>query len=568
MRSKINTLIFLLFLSNAGLHSHPTWYNSVQGLWDEARAARTDIINMSDSQAIKERADSIRLSLDKNIATLRAYCMYRSKEIKSHDAKSVLSYLPQNPVLDGSQDYLNHIQTAVDNNKYVILEGSNDPKKPFIYGMSVGLSIPPGHVLIGDSLAVIKRLPSKGHLITLRDSAAIVGVNVNGNKHAHWPEFDNLSKHSGNAIDMKGYNFVAECHIWQNAGTAVQTWGDFPYNLVFKCLFQDCGYIDIKYGKTHYQGSYDKNSGDGIYLRAHHNVALDCLTRDTFRWGYTTSHGGGGNCTYINCDMYNSLYKTYGFIDIEGADEECLLIDCDGSHEESLWQDYRNGIWFSTHESFAFYCSANFFVSGDDVKEKRGDYITLMGCQTIGSGFGIWGYSPVLVNNMTNKSHTCGTLRFDARCRDDDKTSSSFYVNGLDNKGIAANNVLYEELGGPGMDIVNVANINNQTFIGEPTGVENRVQSNNFYLYQNFPNPFNPVTQITFTTETSPVIIQIFNISGQVVKTVLNRSLDQGCYSLTWDGTDDQGHKVAAGTYFYRLKTRTSMQTKKMVFLP
>ncbi|MBD3289779.1 T9SS type A sorting domain-containing protein [candidate division KSB1 bacterium] len=560
---KCLVILSVFFILTSAAQAQPLWYNDVQAMWDESTIARSELMTMTDSSIIDQRVDSLRMRLDEYIAELRSSCITRVQELQSQAAVSVLNYLSEDPQLDGSVDYITQIQTAVDSNEYVLLEGSGDPENPSIYGMTIGLILPPGHVLLGDSTAILRRLPSSGHFITLQDSAAIVGVNIHGNKHAHYPEFDNLKKHSGNAIDMKGHNFVANCNIWENAGIAVQTWGNFQYNLVYNCTFEDCGYIDLKYGKSHYQGSFDKNSGDGIYLRAYHNVALDCMAKDAFRWGYTTSHGGGGYCTYINCDMYNTRYKTYGFIDIEGADHECLIIDCDGDHEESLWQDYRNGFWISTHGTMALFSSANFFVSGDDVKEKRGDYVTIIGCETIDSGFGVWGYSPVLVKNMANKSHNCGTLRFDARCRpDDDKTSSSFYVNALDSIGIAANNTLYEELGGPGMDILNVTDINNKMIIGDPSSVEmESTIPKKFSLFQNYPNPFNPVTNISFQLETdADITLRVFNLNGQQIATVADGVFSTGYYSVQFDGSD-----LPSGMYLYKLTADQSDGSLKSV---
>ncbi|MBD3289781.1 hypothetical protein GF337_13320 [candidate division KSB1 bacterium] len=339
--------------------------------------------------------------------------------------------------------------------------GSDDPVHPLIYGMSSELIVPEGHILLGDATAVIRRYPSSGKLITLRKSAAAVGLKIDGNKQTHYPHFKDLKK-TDCAINMEGNCFVANCYVHSHPGTGIYTFGDFPYNLVYNCTCEDVGYIDLKYDARHYQGSYDQNSADGIYLRAFYNVALDCFVKDAFRWAYTTSHSQGGYCTYINCDAYNTLFKCYGFIDIEGADRESLIIDCDGGHESSLWQDYRNGFWISTNGTKALFCSANFFVSGDDLKKKRGDHITIIGCKTTGSGYGVWGDSPVVVKNLASKTHSCGTLRFDACCRDDDKTCASFYVNALDGTGIAAQNILYEQPDGPGMKIMNVRDIQNQ----------------------------------------------------------------------------------------------------------
>jgi hypothetical protein len=95
-----------------------------------------------------------------------------------------------------------------------------------------------------------------------------------------------------------------------------------------------------------------------------------------------------------------------------------------------------------------------------------------------------------------------------------------------------------------------------------------------FMLYQNFPNPFNPITQIEFDIDQSGkssgidnATLDIFNILGQRVITLLNRPLSPGHYSVNWDATDENGNKVSTGIYFYRLEVGDRNQTKKMMLL-
>ncbi|MEA1912552.1 MAG: T9SS type A sorting domain-containing protein [candidate division WOR-3 bacterium] len=89
-----------------------------------------------------------------------------------------------------------------------------------------------------------------------------------------------------------------------------------------------------------------------------------------------------------------------------------------------------------------------------------------------------------------------------------------------------------------------------------------------FYLKQNSPNPFNRVTQIEFgIPKDSKVRLDIFNVVGQRVNTLLNKSLDPGYYPVKWNGKDAYGEEVKSGIYFYRLKTEEKTLTKKMVFI-
>ena len=88
-------------------------------------------------------------------------------------------------------------------------------------------------------------------------------------------------------------------------------------------------------------------------------------------------------------------------------------------------------------------------------------------------------------------------------------------------------------------------------------------------LSQNFPNPFNLETQISYNIpKSSEVILEIYNIKGQRVKTLVNNETKiPGSYNVIWDGKDDSGKPVANGIYFYRLDTNKVSFTKKMILM-
>ncbi|MDA3814446.1 MAG: T9SS type A sorting domain-containing protein, partial [Candidatus Cloacimonetes bacterium] len=84
------------------------------------------------------------------------------------------------------------------------------------------------------------------------------------------------------------------------------------------------------------------------------------------------------------------------------------------------------------------------------------------------------------------------------------------------------------------------------------TGTTGDVVSNNAVLYQNVPNPFNPETNIKFyLDESSHVSLEIYNIKGQLVKTLVNNDLSAGEHSFIWNGKDGNGNQVASGIYLY-----------------
>jgi len=89
-----------------------------------------------------------------------------------------------------------------------------------------------------------------------------------------------------------------------------------------------------------------------------------------------------------------------------------------------------------------------------------------------------------------------------------------------------------------------------------------------FELDQNYPNPFNPNTEIKFALpRRSDVSIAIYNILGRKIKTLVNENLSAGYKSITWDGTNNQGHSVSTGIYFYRIQAGEFVDTKKMLLL-
>ncbi len=99
------------------------------------------------------------------------------------------------------------------------------------------------------------------------------------------------------------------------------------------------------------------------------------------------------------------------------------------------------------------------------------------------------------------------------------------------------------------------------TSVGGPHVVNNR-------LFQNVPNPFNPTTTIRFELKApGNVQLRVYDVSGRLVRTLVNGYQPSGVADVTWTGTDDRGASVASGIYFYRLDAPGFKQTRKMVLL-
>ncbi len=92
-----------------------------------------------------------------------------------------------------------------------------------------------------------------------------------------------------------------------------------------------------------------------------------------------------------------------------------------------------------------------------------------------------------------------------------------------------------------------------------------------FGLAQNYPNPFNPSTTISFDIPEDrgmvSVELKVFNLRGQLVRSLVNEGKPAGHYMIQWDGMDEHGEHVSSGVYFYRIKAGDYVSTRKMVLL-
>jgi len=89
-----------------------------------------------------------------------------------------------------------------------------------------------------------------------------------------------------------------------------------------------------------------------------------------------------------------------------------------------------------------------------------------------------------------------------------------------------------------------------------------------FHLLQNYPNPFNPATTIRYELPVSrKVTLSIYNLLGQKIRTLVNRTQEAGSYSVVWDGTNNEGKRVPSGIYVYRLDSGIFRESRKMVLV-
>ncbi len=159
-----------------------------------------------------------------------------------------------------------------------------------------------------------------------------------------------------------------------------------------------------------------------------------------------------------------------------------------------------------------------------------------MGYQTVNLGFGM--------EFMMDSMETSRTL--------------GYYVSGIEDRVNLMGNILGD--GGR-------AGYFGLTPDGPGTGVVDGVKNELSHAY---PNPFNPVTTIAYSVkEAGPVTIEVYNIAGRVVRTLLDIEVDKDgvCGHVNWDGTNDGGRKCASGVYFYRIAAQNFTESHKMIML-
>ena len=101
------------------------------------------------------------------------------------------------------------------------------------------------------------------------------------------------------------------------------------------------------------------------------------------------------------------------------------------------------------------------------------------------------------------------------------------------------------------------------------TGAGTPVVPDGFALEQNVPNPFNPTTTIHYDVPAGGgvVAIRVFDVSGRLVRTLVDANQTPGVKSVIWNGADDRGRGVASGLYFYKMSAPGFTSTRKMLLL-
>jgi len=105
-------------------------------------------------------------------------------------------------------------------------------------------------------------------------------------------------------------------------------------------------------------------------------------------------------------------------------------------------------------------------------------------------------------------------------------------------------------------------------YFGEALSINESLIPQKYTLSQNYPNPFNPITYIHYSISNYDFItMDIINISGQTIKTIVHSSHQPGNYEIMWDGTNSYGIPAPSGIYFYKMDADKFVSVKKLVLL-
>jgi hypothetical protein len=307
--------------------------------------------------------------------------------------------------------------------------------------------------------------------------------------------------------------------------------------------------------KNHF-GTLSDDGPDGLpYQNAPHAAGLHC---------YTAVHDilipGSPEWTFTGRPMgtYNTLVDLMGHRDL-GAKTLLFMIDGLYAVENEGYPVSLASRWNSA--PFNGHWSSSLFLSQDNIAIESVGLDFLRTEQAVNSAYTL---TYGAVDNYLHEGSQA-----------DNPPSGTFYhPNGdtvrLQSLGVhehwnnAAEKKYSRNLGtGNGIDLVKLQSAP-LTSVTEGTGIPSA-----FALLQNYPNPFNPSTTIGFSvSQGGPVMLEISDLTGRHVRTLLSGQVAAGHHSVQWDGRDERGSAAASGVYFYRLRVGTnSVASKKMLLM-
>jgi len=206
----------------------------------------------------------------------------------------------------------------------------------------------------------------------------------------------------------------------------------------------------------------------------------------------------------------------------------------------------------SVYENGEFTYSARFFDDDEsgtycEYWNWKSYYITSNGCKVIAFEDSIYGV------NQSDWTLSLGNLTDDCFLGKDSLNRVLGYINVNSTDSDNYTNYTYKTI----------------FLLDMVTGIETgKWLASSYKLYQNYPNPINPITNISFYLgNPTNVFLEIYDLSGKLIKTLVENKRVNGSFKIQWDGSNNFGKPVSSGVYIYTLKTNGFNRSKKLVLI-
>jgi hypothetical protein len=258
----------------------------------------------------------------------------------------------------------------------------------------------------------------------------------------------------------------------------------------------------------------------------------------------------------------------YKLIDLETASDSCLFIaQADGKHlvhEIGLGLQSGAKYYFSDSDSGVF---TEVIISGDSphwVDEKEGNILLHSGTghSTVSVETNDDGSTIFHVTDVDGEVHRINLEDGDAEARLKELGIETHFVTKED--GLLHQVFICSQDGSEHVDITDAMDEKHKAHKDSPEAA----LPDGYVLSQNHPNPFNPYTAFRFSVpEIQHVSIEIYNVNGQKVRTLVDEVVTVGEHSAEWDSKDNSGRRVASGVYVYRMTAGDVTTSRKMTLL-
>ena len=278
-------------------------------------------------------------------------------------------------------------------------------------------------------------------------------------------------------------------------------------------------------------------------------TGYDCVTIKYYHDGrvawvarYSGLGGHRDDGTAVTTDRFGNVYVA-GWTFESASDADYLVIKYHSSGQTSWVRQYNGpGNWYDYFYAMALDGSGSVYLTGSSWGGHATDvdYATVK-YDMLGNRVWVQRY-----NGPGNAPDGASAIAVDA--------SGSVYVTGGSHA-----------VSGTRYDCVTIKYVQTTDVKQE---IEDRNKPSEFSLFQNHPNPFNQNTKIRFDLpKASFVSLNIYDVLGRKVRSLVSERLSSGHKSVLWDGKNDSGEGVASGIYFYQLRVADFPETKKLVLL-